>query len=474
MLNNIQINRTLDKQWKFVERLEPLLFDIIDEVTVKGYETFEKLNLSPNDESLFKPMKAGDTWGAEKGYCWFKTSYTVPKKYAGKKLYIQPNCNSYESLLFVNGIPYTNFASKIHNSFNGNHYCKIFVQNPKAFEVYHLDFEAYAGNDIEGLMPFDAPIRRNYKNTLGTFKIAVKNDFISNFYYDYKTLRELYEALPDSSFKKSEIQATFLKMNEFLYYSREDIDDESFINAIQKAALLMKPVLKKKNSETVASIGILGHSHMDTAWLWEIDETIKKCARTFSNQLSLMEQYPNYHFMQSSVAHLKMIELNYPILFERIKEKILEGRYEPNGGVWIECDCNITGGEFLIRHFLWGQNYLMEKFGYQSNAFFLPDTFGYSAAIPQILKSCGISYFLTTKMDWNDTNKFPYETYHWQGIDGTKVFAHHNITHCWPSPATATKIINELSQKSVSNERLMTFGFGDGGGGPEEIGRAHV
>ena len=151
---------------------------------------------------------------------------------------------------------------------------------------------------------------------------------------------------------------------------------------------------------------VIGHSHMDTAWLWHIDETIKKCARTYSNQLSLMEQYPEYKFIQSSAYHGKMIKENYPELFERIKQ-LKEGRYEPNGAVWVECDCNIVSGETMIRQFLWGQRFTKENFDYTSNAFWLPDTFGYSPSIPQIMKGCRVDYFLTTKMAWNDTNKFP-------------------------------------------------------------------
>lgn len=150
----------------------------------------------------------------------------------------------------------------------------------------------------------------------------------------------------------------------------------------------------------------------------------------------MMEEYPEYRFIQSSAFHLELIRRHYPELFDRIKEKIAEGRYEPNGGVWVECDCNITSGESMVRQFLWGQRYTQEHFGYRSDCFWLPDTFGYSAAIPQIMKGCGVNYFLTTKLSWNDTNKFPYETFVWEGIDGTDVLVHFNCTHVWPDPKT--------------------------------------
>lgn len=155
-----------------------------------------------------------------------------------------------------------------------------------------------------------------------------------------------------------------------------------------------------------------------------------------------------------------------------MKKRIAEGRYEPNGGVWVECDCNIPGGEFMVRQFLWGQRYTMSRFGYRSNCFWLPDTFGYSAALPQIMKGSGVDYFLTTKMAWGDTNEFPYDTFYWEGIDGTRVFTHTNRTHIWPDAQQLLECVNGcrgygIKDKTVTDSRLLSYGFGDGGGGPE-------
>lgn len=211
---------------------------------------------------------------------------------------------------------------------------------------------------------------------------------------------------------------------------------------------------------------------MDTQWLWPLQETLKKCARTYANQMNLMEQYPEYIFIQSSAFHSQMIKEHYPKLFEQIKERVKEGRYEPNGGAYIECDCNIPSGESMIRQFVWGQRFNKENFHYRSDCFWLPDTFGYSVALPQIMKGCGIDYFLTTKMDWNDTNRFPYDTFYWKGLDGTKVLSHLNKSHLRPDPETLIRWVGEsegesLCEKSVADMRLFSYGFGDGGGGPE-------
>ena len=210
---------------------------------------------------------------------------------------------------------------------------------------------------------------------------------------------------------------------------------------------------------------------MDTAWLWHRGETEKKCARTYANQINPMDQYPEYTFIQSSAYHSDIIKRMYPDLFEDIKRRVAEGRYEPNGGVWIECDCNIPSGEYMVRQFVWGQKFTRENFGYTSDAFWLPDTFGYSAALPQIMQGCGVKYFLTTKIAWNDTNEFPYDTFIWKGIDGSGVLVHFNRTHVWPDPAAMKDNLldrggNTIKERTVSDMRLISYGFGDGGGGP--------
>jgi alpha-mannosidase len=234
----------------------------------------------------------------------------------------------------------------------------------------------------------------------------------------------------------------------------------------------MRPALDKKNGESAPIAVLTGHSHMDTAWLWPTSETIRKNARTFSNQMSLMEQFPEYRFMQSSALHSHMMEQNYPTVFAHMKKLIEEKRYEPNGGVWVECDCNITGGESFIRQFLWGQRYTKEKFNYLADCFWLPDTFGYSAALPQIMKGFGIRYFLTTKLSWNDSNQFPFDTFVWEGIDKSRVLTHFFVMDTWADPQSLLERINGihysngLKCKQACPERLVAYGFGDGGGGP--------
>lgn len=474
MLNDMQIERTLQKLERLIGSLKPHIFEKISSLEVTVYKTFDRL-FSPPESHLFEKIAKGEKWGEDELFCWFKSTYTADQDLDNIPLFIQPNTGGYEGMLFVNKKPVGIYASKIKEYQFGNHYSCMFTNKTKKGEIFEIDIEFFAGNKIIGCFPFENGLNESYEHTFTSIDVCKKNTVVADFIFDLSCLLQLVRSLDKSSFRKSDIINGLIEIHKIIVYSIENTEKQLWIKSIESASKIIKPLLLKKNSESVAQVGVIGHSHMDTAWLWTIPETIKKCARTYSNQLTLMDQYPEYKFIQSSAYHLKIVEENYPELFERIKLKILEGKYEPNGGVWIECDCNITSGESIIRQFLWGQKYTQKHFNFTSNSFWLPDTFGYSAAIPQIMKGCKVDYFLTTKLSWNDTNTFPYDTFYWEGIDGTNVFVHFNCTHVWPDPQSLIKHTtgipdqgnNYLKQKTVSNKRLVSYGYGDGGGGPQ-------
>ncbi|MGJ3239229.1 MAG: alpha-mannosidase [Anaerolineae bacterium] len=220
-----------------------------------------------------------------------------------------------------------------------------------------------------------------------------------------------------------------------------------------------------------------GHAHIDTAWLWDIAQTRRKASRTFHTALYLMEQYPEYHFSQSQAQLYAFIEADEPALFARIQYAVEAGRWEVMGGMWVEADCNITGAESFARQFLYGRRYFRSRFGDDAPILWLPDTFGYPASIPQIAKEAGIDYFFTTKLRWNEHNDFPYDTFYWQGIDGTRILAHITPTpmQTWLRIATynaegnAQSVIEtwqRMRRKPLQQMALMSYGWGDGGGGP--------
>ncbi len=474
MMHEKQIGRALNKLEQLLMTLEPRMFEKHDTVPMVKYETSVRYNALPEDAE-FTPANKGDVWGKELGYCWFDGTYTVPEKLDGKDLFVMPHFGSYETMLFVDNVPYGTFANKITNAGHGNHYCDMIRMNAKAGEQIRLTFEAYAGHYVLGCYPFEVSGNDNFTFTYEDVTICTKNQFLIDFYFDLRTLLQLAAAIDPKSVRYGQIINCLLQVNSVVQYAPDDTDPALFRDCLEQASVYLKRCLSMRGSESAGFCGLIGHSHLDTAWLWTIAESVKKATRTAANALSLMEQYPEYKFVMSSAYHLEIIRRNYPKLFERIADRIKEGRFEPNGGVWVECDCNITGGEAMIRQFLWGQRYTRKHFGFTSNSFWLPDTFGYSAALPQIMQSCGVEYFLTTKLSWNDTNAFPYETFWWEGLDGSKVFTHFNCTHCWPDPKEIIKNHydggeikwNYLHQKAVSDQRLISYGFGDGGGGPQ-------
>lgn len=470
MLNKPQLDRMFEKIERFQRQIEPHIFEKVGEWEDVSYCQVDRQYHSLPDLP-FKKAEKGLIWQGEKTYCWFDGSYTVPAELDGKTLFIWPHIEGYEALLFVNGMPYGTFATKIVTTGHGNHFCDMFKYKAQAGEKISLTLEYYSGHYTPGCSPTDDVALKDFVFKYNGADICVKNYEVQDFFFDLQVLTELCRALPEDSFRKADILNTLYDVYGIINTRVDDEPFEVILESMRKASPLLKACLAKKNSETAPSASVIGHSHMDTAWLWHVEETIKKCARTYANQLNLMEQYPEYKFIQSSALHGDFIREHYPELFKRIQKAVAEGRYEPNGGVWVECDCNITSGESMIRQFLWGQRFTRKYFNYTSNCFWLPDTFGYSAAIPQIMKGCSVDYFLTTKISWNDTNEFPYDTFWWQGIDGTKVFTHFNTTHHYPGSKDIYERIYDshsgIKQKTVNDSRMLSFGYGDGGGGPQ-------
>ncbi|MBR2869627.1 MAG: alpha-mannosidase [Clostridia bacterium] len=476
MLAEKQVERMLNKLKRLEETLNPMLFKKVGRIdNVLAYETLDRLYEIP-DPAMMSPVESGWVWGAEESFCWFKTDFAVPEELDGQNLYLMPHTEGYETLLWVNGKPFGTFCTKIVFTGHGNHYCDLLKMNVKSGEKIDIALEVYSGHTHLGTQPFETNrLIKEYRYTFGGMDICVKDELINDFYFDLKVINELVESLPGSSFRRGDLVNALYEVHKRVCYAPEDVDEETFRECLKAAHPFLKEMLAVKNGPEAAEVCVIGHSHLDTAWLWKATETIKKSARTYSNAISMMEQYPEFLFVQSSACHSDMIRKHYPSLFEDIRKKVAEHRYEPNGAVWVECDCNITSGEAMVRQFLWGQRFTRKYFDFTSNCFWLPDTFGYSAAIPQIMKGCKVDYFLTTKIDWNDVNRFPYDTFYWKGIDGTTVFTHFNKIPAWPSPADLHYAVTgdtkdgmrSLNERSVTRKRICAFGHGDGGGGPQ-------
>ncbi|MDD4849814.1 MAG: glycoside hydrolase family 38 C-terminal domain-containing protein [Gemmiger sp.] len=471
MYTEKQLQRMFGKLRRLETMLEPRLFQAVDTIELAAAPTDGHYHSVPQDLP-FAACPDGTVFEGEGLYCWFKGSYTVPEALAGKTLFIWPRIAGYEGMLWVDEKPYGNFASKIIEGSHGNHYCDLLCQNAAAGQTLALAFEYYANHHIRGTQPFTEEGKGPFTITYHPVDICLKDEELAAFYFDLKIANQMVEVLDAADYARVKFVRALLAIHEFIDYDIDNAEPAAFREHLRRADALLQEALRQPNAASAPFAGLIGHSHMDTAWLWHRGETEKKCARTYANQMNLMDQYPDYTFIQSSAYHSDIIKRMYPALFEDIKRRVAEGRYEPNGGVWIECDCNIPTGEYMVRQFLWGQKFTRENFGYTSDAFWLPDTFGYSASLPQIMQGCGIKYFLTTKLAWNDTNEFPYDTFWWKGLDGSKVLVHFNRTRVWPDPKTFQETMlngqgNTIKERAVAPMRLISYGFGDGGGGPE-------
>lgn len=470
MLAKQGVAQTKDKLRRFQNTLESRLYRSVGTVETRFCQTDGPHHRMPEDWS-FGPMPETGRWGGEGAYGWFKGAFTVPETLSGQALYLYPKTKFYEALLWLDGEPHAIFTPEEPPNMVGRHTTGCITTCAAAGETLSLALECYAFHDMPGTLPFENKSLRDYSYPVGPLDVCVRDETLAQFLYDLQTLLELADVLPETSFRRAEVENALYDAHLKLCYDPDACTDARFRAALMDAHPLLQAQLMKHNAGTTAFVGLTGHSHIDTAWLWTIRETEKKCARTFANQLNLMARYPEYRFVQSSAYHADIIRREYPGLFRRIAQAVREGRWEPNGGVWVECDCNLTGGEYMIRQFLWGQRFTREHFGYTADCFWLPDTFGYAYALPQIIKGCGVEYFLTTKMDWNDTTKFPYTSFLWQGLDGTQVLTHLNRIERGPSPLWLERLTTgeeKIKEPWVSNMRLHSYGHGDGGGGPHE------
>ena len=257
---------------------------------------------------------------------------------------------------------------------------------------------------------------------------------------------------------------------------REPFGD-AFYASVPKAYAALQSGIDRAGVPMDVSIVSTGHAHIDVAWKWTLGQTRRKAGRTFHTVLRLMEQFPDYHFTQSQPQLYDYVRQDYPELFAQIGERIADGRWETIGGMWVEADCNLSGPESLARQFLLGRSFFREHYGdVDSPVLWLPDVFGYAWNLPQLIKEAGLDYFFTIKIGWSQYNRLPYDSFWWQGLDGTKVLTHFSTTpdfgvyastyNAAASPKQALGTWTNFQQKELQHELLMAFGYGDGGGGP--------
>jgi alpha-mannosidase len=412
----------------------------------------------------FVPFELGTTWGKGWATSWFELTITKPADATGRwELVVDPGFNANmpgfqsEGLFWsTDGLPLKGL-----NPLNG--YLPLPDLAPG--ETYTVYLEAAS----------NPPVHRNADTSYSDLdttpdapiyifrvaELAELNEEVYGLDLDLAVLNELQGELPTGT-RKALINTAITNALDAL-----DVRDVAGSAATARAALA--PALASPAAENEHTISAVGHAHIDSAWLWPIRETMRKCARTFSNVATLAADYPELVFACSQVVQYAWMRDYYPEVFRRIKEAIAAGTWVPVSGMWVECDSNLPGGEAMVRQFTYGKRFFADELGVEANEVWLPDTFGYSGALPQIARLAEGRWFMSQKMSWNTTDVFPHHTFRWEGIDGTRIF-----THFPPSDTYNAQIFGEELARSArnfkdagpANRSLMAFGHGDGGGGP--------
>ncbi|MEC0136743.1 glycoside hydrolase family 38 C-terminal domain-containing protein [Paenibacillus macerans] len=438
-------------------KLESYIYRPVETLAVTAWVTREPVPYAERKSGKQTELKTGGKWGELWDCAWFHFRGEVPKTLAGSKVVLLIDISGELCLVDKKGVPYqglTNVSSGFDYSL-GRPGKRVVDVSPAAKGGETIDLWGDGGcNDLFGEFR---------SGTLQEACIAVCNEEARSLYYDLEVLIELAEQLPETSARKARVlQAVYDAANLLA-----EINDET----VRLAKERVSGELAMRGGDPVLTVSAIGHAHIDLAWLWPIRETIRKGARTFSTALRNMEKYPDYVFGASQPQLYQWMKEHYPQLYERVKERVREGRWEAQGAMWVEPDTNISGGEALVRQILYGKRFFREEFGQEMKVLWLPDVFGYTGSLPQLLKKSGVDYMMTQKLSWSTYNTHPHHSFMWEGIDGTKVLTHLPPEDTYNSPAaprSLAKIERSYLDRNVSGHALMLFGIGDGGGGPGE------
>lgn len=297
---------------------------------------------------------------------------------------------------------------------------------------------------------------------LNAAELAVRNDDVWHLDLDLQVLIGVMRELGLDDPRRYELLRT-------IDAAVDALDLHDVAGTAASARALLAPGLARPAAEHAHHVSAIGHAHIDTAWLWPLRETRRKCARTFSSAVTLMDTYPAYRFACSQAAQYDWIEQDQPDLFERIREKVAEGQFVPVGSMWVEADANLPSGESLARQLVWGKRYFAEKFDVDTDEVWIPDVFGYAGNLPQLMAQAGCRNFLTQKLSWNQTNEFPHHTFWWEGIDGTRIFTHFPPADTYNGEVVPRELafaVRNFRDKGRASRSMYLFGHGDGGGGP--------
>lgn len=463
----------LERIGRMADDLKNLIYGDVEEITEYVVKKGKNLSDAKSSVENWKRIRIDNPWNDIDTHRWFCTVLKIPEKLAGKKVVFevktgregQWDATNPQMLIFVNG--------KLCQAADVNHRELVLCDKACIGDTYEIRLLVYSGT-----VPGDLIIHTYLK---------LVDEKVKKIYYDMCVPLEGARLIANTD------EENCRKISMVLEKAGDALDfrtpySSKFYASLEKAEDILKKEFYTAEREDVPVVSAVGHTHIDIAWLWTVEQTREKALRSFSTVLALMKEYPDYKFMSSQPILYQFVKEQDPELYEEIKKRIQEGRWEADGAMWLEADCNLTGGESLVRQILKGHQFFMEEFGKESRCLWLPDVFGYSAALPQILKKSGIPYFMTTKISWNQYNQLPNDMFWWKGLDGSEVFtfmptacdfnkaAGLNISFSdKKNTTTYTGIINpnmllgthkRFQNHELTDNTLMLYGFGDGGGGP--------
>jgi len=408
----------------------------------------------PRANSSWKKVEPGLTWLPEAEATWFLTTAVVPDGWSGGPLLARLEIGG-EAMTFVNGKPHQSL-----NTVRGDNLPRselILAEEARPGDRFDIAVEAARTWHPLKVTP----------QTFALAELAVPHPPVRKLLHWLRIALEAAFALPESSTERLRLVRLLDQVVTGIDFQQAGTD--LYLRSVSGAARNLERALSELGpSPAAGNFTLIGHAHIDTAWLWPLAETERKCGRTFSNALRLMEQYPEFRFSQSQPQLYQFTKERFPDIYEDIKRRVAEGRWEPIGGAWVECDCNLPSGESLVRQFLYGKRFFRQEFGRDTDVGWWPDAFGYSWSLPQILAHCGIEYFFTTKLTWNLFNTFPHKLFWWQGLDGTRLLAVNGQPNYngQVRPRELTSLWQEFPERDRVDELPFSFGYGDGGGGP--------
>lgn len=461
-----------------IRHLPDRMYTPIGEPSWSGFFTKERLSLDDAKKHARQPLPSGLQWGTRWEYGWFFAAVELPDACIGKEVLLE--AKQAESTVFVN--------DRVVGAFDKEHTHISLTSCAKGGERFEIAMEVYAGHfdgddrfmerdkitlvfpEKEWQPAASDRLQRTVRN--GSFGIFHREIF--RLWMDLQTLSDLCRTLPTQSLRCAKLESALCRACDALD-PEEPLD--SFLLSCDKIHARLQKELDCKNGSTVPVMYAIGHSHLDLEWLWTDAETKRKIARTVGNQLQLAKEYPEYRYVQSQPWLMEVLKTDYPDLYADFKDAVKQGIITVEGGTWVEPDVNLPSGESLVRQFLYGKRFLRDEFGRESEIFWLPDSFGMSASLPQIMNGCGIRYFMNAKIRWqyNGGEEYPYSTFRWRGIDGSETLTHLTAGYADQLLPSFVKERWELNTEMADIPiGMIMYGHGDGGGGATKIHLEHL